>query len=224
MNDITPARGNFFGGFRKRTYTFPELMRALATVWRRRADVRAIWGRNKRLDPAFREQIMVAVAQVNECRYCSFVHQAWASQAGVSDKELAQMEGLDPESFDRRTWVALAYARARAEADFGPIAAEIDRDFQDNFREQEQEDIMLVAQVMTIANRSANTLDALLSRFKRAPAAGSRAFDELLIAALVVIVIIAVTPLTMRNRGSGTPLALLREFRSFSKDFERSKR
>ena len=127
----------FFGSFRKRTYTVGELVRNLAVVWRRRADVRAIWG-GRRLDPAFREQIMVAVAQVNECRYCSFVHQAWASHTGVSNEELTQIEGMNLTDFDRRKWLALAYSRARAEADFGPVAAELAHEFQESFGEQER--------------------------------------------------------------------------------------
>ena len=56
----------------------------------------------------------------------------------------------------------------------------------DAYTEKEITDIEIVARVMTFSNLSANTLDALLSRFKGVPAAGSRALDELVIAFCVL--------------------------------------
>ncbi len=52
---------------------------------------------------------------------------------------------------------------------------------------RERDDLDLVTTVMTIANRSANTFDALLARLSGRPVSGSRLLDELLIGTAVAL-------------------------------------
>jgi AhpD family alkylhydroperoxidase len=149
-------------------------------IARRLPDVLAIWGR-RRLDPKLREEVMLAVAQANACRWCTLAHRRWALAEGVSDAELASLENQDPGQFDRRTWAAIAWADARARADLGPVPAEFEAELARYYSATERDDLDLVTTVMTIANRSANTFDALLARLGGRPVPGSRLLDELLI-------------------------------------------
>jgi hypothetical protein len=105
-----------------------------------------------------------------------------ALEAGVTDAELAALENMDAAALDRRTWLALAYARERVGADFAPTAD--DEELVAIVAElgiQTARDVENVARVMTVANRIANTLNALPDRLRGHPVPESRLFDELLI-------------------------------------------
>ncbi|HET8977782.1 MAG TPA: carboxymuconolactone decarboxylase family protein [Solirubrobacteraceae bacterium] len=155
-------------------------------IARRLPDVFAIWGR-RRVDPRLREEVMLAVAQANACRWCTLAHRQWALAEGVTDAQLAALENQDPGQFDRRTWAAVAWADARARADLGPVPAEFEEELARHYSPAERDDLDLVAAMMTIANRSANTFDALLARLRGRPVPGSRLLDELLIGSGVAL-------------------------------------
>ena len=90
-----------------------EFARSTAALARQAPDLRAIWFED-RLDPAFREELMVAVAGANNCRQCSFAHREWALAEGLPEDELAALEGQEPETFEPRKWAAIAWAEAAA--------------------------------------------------------------------------------------------------------------
>ncbi|MCA9774835.1 MAG: carboxymuconolactone decarboxylase family protein [Myxococcales bacterium] len=185
----TTAPANAFGGFRARTTTIPRLLADLVAIARVGPAAARVWFARS-LDPAFRERIMVAVAQVNGCRYCTFMHRAWAQAAGATDAELAALEALDgvePGAFDRREWTAIQYARALADAEFGPVDPALVAAVRDAWGARGRADVEAVARVMTFANRAANTLDAFLSRLRGAPDPNGRLVDEVLIALGVVL-------------------------------------
>jgi hypothetical protein len=105
-----------------------------------------------------------------------------ALEAGVSDAELAALESLDERAFDSRTWLAIAHARERAKADFAPITKDEPHDpIVEALDMQTRRDVEDVARVMTVANRIANTLNALPDRWRGNAVPGSRLFDELII-------------------------------------------
>lgn len=158
----------------------PTLLVQALQLGRRLPDLAAVWGA-RRLDPKLREEVMLAVAQANACRWCSLAHRQWALAEGVTDAELAALEDLDAEQFDRRTWAAITWADARARADLGPVPVEFEDELARYYSSAERDDLELVTSVMTIANRSANTFDALLARVRGRPVPGSRLLDELLV-------------------------------------------
>lgn len=164
-----------------RTYTLPELWRDLTSLPSRVPSLWSIWVQG-RLPRALRERLIVAVAQVNVCRMCEHAHTRMALEAGVSDAELAALENMDPDAIDRRTWLALAHARARTKADFAPIVQdEAHSTLVEALGAQTYRDVEDVARAMTVANRIANTLNALPDRRRGSPVPGSRLFDELVI-------------------------------------------
>lgn len=164
-----------------RTYRVAELVRDLVRLVPRVPALWAIWV-GERLPRALRERVIVAVAQANACRMCEYAHARLALEAGVSEAELAALENLDEEAFDRETWIAIAYARARANANFDPVSdVEEHRSIADAIGQQTRDDVEDVARVMTVANRIANTLNALPARRMGHPIPGSRRRDEVLI-------------------------------------------
>jgi len=164
-----------------RVYTVPELVQDLKWVTTRLRELWSIWVR-RRVSPALREQVIVAVAQTNACRMCEHAHARHALAAGVSDAELAALENMDEEAFDRSTWLAVAHARARTKADFAPDEGnELKVAVVSALGPQTCNDVEDVARVMTVANRIANTLNALPDRRRGNPVPGSRLADELVI-------------------------------------------
>jgi AhpD family alkylhydroperoxidase len=164
-----------------RTYRVPDLFRDLAAVFARVPALLSIWV-GGRLPRAMREKVIVSVAQANACSMCEHAHTRMALEAGVADAELAALERMDAKTLDRRTWLALAYARERASADFSPASdPDSRRALESELGLQTVRDVEDVARVMTVANRIANTLNALSDRRRGNPIPGSRLPDELVI-------------------------------------------
>ena len=163
----------------------PGSTRALLRRWR---DLKAIYV-NHRLDPVFREEIMLSVADANTCRQCSFAHREWALAEGMSDAELAALEGMDAEYFDGRKLAALYWVHAYASSDFTSVPEVIDADFRQHFDAQEQADIELVARLMYWMNETSNGMDALWFRLKGKPVPGGRASKEFQAALLYILLV-----------------------------------
>jgi AhpD family alkylhydroperoxidase len=186
---------------------------------RRGRDLRAIY-LDRRLDPAGRETVRLAVAGANACRQCSFAHREWALAEGVSETELAALEGLDPEAFDARTWAAIAWAQAYARSDLDEVPDAIDRNFRQHFGAQEQADIRLAARTMYWANEISNSVRSGIKRAKRTPVPGStvpRELEALLLYAVGVPVVVGALCVKRRRN----PVSMIRDIRPFFREFER---
>jgi AhpD family alkylhydroperoxidase len=207
-----------FGGFKKRTISATQLGRRLAALVPELGTMYRVWAK-KEVDPGFREELMLAVSRLNGCRYCSWGHHEWAQISGVSNEELAQLEQLDPSGFDRRKWVAISYARALVKEDFRRVQPELRRAVQHKFSPREIRQIELIANVMDVGNRTSNTFDAMLSRFKGAPAADSRIVDEVILSG----VFLAVAPVVVLHlsRASKRPVReLVSSLIDYTKNYE----
>lgn len=215
-----PRDGEVAGGavFRKKTYRLGELARDVWALAPRVPDIVAVWV-GGRMKPALREEVMVAVARVNACRYCSYVHREWALHAGAAPEELERIERGDLRGVAHARWLAVDYARARAVVDFAPGPAVLEAWVADVYGAVGGRDIETVARVMTVANRVGNTFDALLSRLHGQPAPGGRIPDELVCALLFLCAapwVVAGAAVARRK----SPLKILHEFKEFSREFE----
>jgi AhpD family alkylhydroperoxidase len=189
-----------------------------AALLRRTRDIRAIWLKG-RLDPAFREEIMVSVAAANSCRHCSYAHREWALIEGLPADEFAALEGRDPDSFDERRWAAVAWAHALAASDFTDVPHAIDANFRAQFSPQEQADIEVVARTMTWMNQISNTVDAAVARVKGDPVSGSSVLSEL---EAVVLYGLAVPPLIvwLGVKEGRRPMQIVRSMAQFFREFD----
>jgi AhpD family alkylhydroperoxidase len=220
-NDAAADLGTISRPGRHKPVIGPRKVRAQSTaaLARRAPDIRAIWA-DHRMDPAFREAIMVAVASANSCRHCSFAHREWALAVGLPESELAALEGMDPEAFDARRWAAIAWAHAAASNGFTDVPEAIEANFRREFTPAEQADIELVARTMTWMNEISNTVDAAWSRVRqKVTVPGSGPVREL---RAVLLYGIAVPPILVMlgvwERRS--PIALVRSMPKFFREFD----
>ncbi len=185
---------------------------------RRRRDLWAIY-RKRRLDPVFREEIMIAVAGANSSRQCSFAHREWAKAEGISAADLAALEGLDTESLDERTWAAVAWAQAHARSDLTEAPPGVGANFRRLFSPQEQADIELAVRTMYWLNEVSNGVDAFLSRARRNRVPGSTALTELEALLLYGVAVPALTIL-FGAKQRRSPVKILRGMNPFFREFE----
>lgn len=152
----TPA-----SGFKKRTYgSFSEFQADLQFMQAHRGEIRAAM---RRLTPAFRERLMLAVTAVNGCRYCSYYHSRLALEGGLSQDEIAALLAGVCDSCPAEELPAILYAqhwadtggqpdpeaRAKVLATYGPETAAA---------------IEIALRMIRAGNYTGNAVDALLYR------------------------------------------------------------
>jgi len=150
-------------GFSRRFYHRPsELVADLRAVARER---RRIGARPEveKIDPAFRERLMLAVTEVNGCRYCAYVHPKAALAAGLNDADIpalaaGSMEGCPPEQLP-----ALLYAEHWAETDAKPDPETRER-ILETYGMAGTEAMELALRMIRVGNLMGNTADYLLYR------------------------------------------------------------
>jgi AhpD family alkylhydroperoxidase len=207
-----------FGGYKKRTMTAKELVLGAASLVPDAGTVYRVWVKHE-IDAGFREELMLAVSKLNDCRYCSWGHHEWAHIVGIPEEELAHIEQMDPSNFDRKKWLAISFVRELVTARFGRVSKVLMSEMKANYSAREIKEIILVAKVMDIGNRGANTWDAMLSRLQGKPAAESRVVDEAVLSA----VFLTAAPLVLLylSRASKRPLAeLARSLIDYTKHVE----
>jgi len=149
--------------FDRRTYHSPrQLLHDIRSVARRRSDVRSLI-HGETLSAAFRERLMLAVTEVNQCRYCAYYHARQALVEGLSEDELqALTEGqFDNSPIEERP--ALLYAQHWAEADGSPDEEARAR-IVELYGSEIADAIDLALRVIRIGNLMGNTWDGLLYR------------------------------------------------------------
>ena len=179
MTRPEPPVANHFHGFRKRTEDVSSWLRGWLWIVAHRRHVWAIT--RGRFDPALRETVMIAVAQVNACRWCSYAHQTWGREVGLDESDVARLAQGEVALSDARLAAGAAYARERADAGFGPVPAPMHARLRTVFEERDATCVEVVARLMHQANMAGNGLDGLLSRWQGRPPPDSRLLDDLII-------------------------------------------
>jgi len=159
--------------FRKRTFSLPLYARSLAALMT--ASPMLVRALNRpRISPALREQIMLAVTSVNDCRYCNWGHTALALRNGVDLAALRQTLDSGSLSADRTPEeVAILYAQhvASEQGDADPGA---ERALAAAWTPDEQAEIKAYITAITFGNLVGNSADAWLARLRRVPVEGGR--------------------------------------------------
>ncbi len=126
-----------------------------------------------------REQVMVGVSTMNDCRYCVSIHGALADLEGVSRDEqnaLAQIHLEAMSALEERPRLAVAYARRLVS---GADIDDLKPSLRERFTGEELEEIEAFAHIIHLSNEAGLTLDAFLNRLKGEPDPASTLPDEL---------------------------------------------
>lgn len=149
-------------GFRKRFYTPRSFLRDLGDILAHTGEFRDT-ARSGRVSRAFAEKIMMAVTQVNGCRYCARFHTKVALKEGVPPAEIERILAAEIGHFPEDEAVALAYAQHWAETEGAPDP-QAERRFQSYYGPKVSADILNWMRMINFGNLAGNTLDAVLWR------------------------------------------------------------
>jgi AhpD family alkylhydroperoxidase len=180
--------------YRKRIFTVPSFHRTVqelcAQVPNMKSALQAKW-----MDQAFAERIMVAVTQVNGCRYCNYGHVQAALAAGVSPEEIEAIRRADLSLAPEGELTVLLYAQHSAETD-SKIDPQADAALLHTYGESLAKDIRTIIRFITFANLAGTTIDAVFSRLAGRPAPGSTLGGEMRILAEMLLIL----PLKLAHR------------------------
>jgi AhpD family alkylhydroperoxidase len=213
---VATANPQPFGGFRKRTQRLGQWLAGLFWILARWRDVRAV-AEKDRMDPALQEAVKVAVAHVNACRACSYIHQTEALRAGLTAEDVALITAGSPELGDAHPQLAAAtaYAQARAEDGFGPVPDALRDRLVEVFGARSADDVELVARLMHQANMVMNAFEALRARAQGQTPPGSRLVDDLALGSFALsLMIVGVPVLALAWRRS--PITVFRGIFGFA--------
>jgi AhpD family alkylhydroperoxidase len=76
--------------------------------------------RNKKLSPKFKERIMLAVTEVNNCALCSYAHTKWALEKGLSNEEIQEILVGDMKGVPADEAAAIMFAQHYADTRGNP--------------------------------------------------------------------------------------------------------
>jgi AhpD family alkylhydroperoxidase len=130
------------------------------------------------VDQAFLERIMLAVTQVNGCRYCSYAHSKAAVAAGVPADQVRELLEGNLNTAPDSELPALFYAQHFAESE-GEPELEMTRRLEEVYGVDKARGIEAAIHMITMGNLLGNTFDALLARFKGKSAPGSTIGKEI---------------------------------------------
>lgn len=149
--------------FRKRTFNgIGEFIKELKFVFKNRDRIKKLENGDI-IEAEFRQRLMMAVTEVNGCRYCSYYHSKLALKAGVSREELDALLVGDLNNCPEAEILALIYAQHWAEKKGQP-----DQEMKDKLKSEYGEDkfeiINLAVRMINFGNLSGNSFDYFLYR------------------------------------------------------------
>jgi AhpD family alkylhydroperoxidase len=136
--------------FTRRTATPATLLPWIGRIARDLPAQMGLYARRPAIDRSLRERIMMAVTDVNGCRYCSWIHGGWS-----------ELVAKGPEARDD---IALAYAREAAETGSLPPSTEARAALEEVFSADEVRAIDAAVANIEVANLAGNTVDGLIAR------------------------------------------------------------
>jgi AhpD family alkylhydroperoxidase len=163
--------------FQKRIFSPDSFLKFFAEAMDRVGELRSA-RREGLLDQAFLERIMLAVTQVNGCRYCSYAHSKAAMAAGIPADQVRELLEGNLNTAPEDELHALFYAQHFAESKGAP-EPEMTRRLQEVYGAQKAGGIEAAIRMITMGNLLGNTFDALLARLKGENAPGSSIGKEI---------------------------------------------
>jgi len=161
----------------KRLYNAKTFFRFLSDMLAHLNDLRQV-RKSGRVSEAFSERIMLAVTQVNGCRYCSYYHSQLALKTGISNEEVSELLSGDFGDVPADECIALVFAEHYAESAGQPELEALQR-LQETYGLKTSADILALIRTIMIGNVYGNNFDAFQSRLRFKPFPESRFKEEL---------------------------------------------
>jgi len=163
--------------FMKRLYKPKDFYRMLS-------DLLSSAGASKRLlkedhiSKQFMERIMLAVTEVNGCRYCSYFHTQVSLKAGLKREEIKRTLDGDFKDSPKEELAALYFAQNYAES-AGKPNLEAVQCLKAAYGEKKAQAILAYIRAIMIGNVWGNTFDAIRMRIFGSPSKQITFWDEL---------------------------------------------
>jgi len=192
--------------FRNRIFTLSDYLRFLNDAFSTIPVLREV-SRSNLIEKAFSERVMLAVTQVNGCRYCAYGHARMALQAGVPDEEIQQLMQGEFDALPQKEIKALLFAQHYAET-CGHPDTKTWKILIEHYGKDTAMGILAYIRMIMMGNLLGNTFDAFLYRLRFNPVPGSRFLDEvgILIGSLIWIPAIGLYQSLRRLFTSSNPL------------------
>jgi AhpD family alkylhydroperoxidase len=130
------------------------------------------------VDRQFGERIMLAVTEVNGCRYCSYFHSRQALEAGVSQEEIKDLMSGEIAAAPEQEQVALLFAQHYAETAGRPDQPALQR-LRERYGEKKADGIVAYIRMIMIGNVYGNAFDAFRHRLMLKPVSEGSIGEEL---------------------------------------------
>lgn len=163
--------------FMKRFYGPRAFYRLLTDMLINIRDMRDA-GKARRVSRELLERIMMAVTEVNGCRYCSYFHAQVALKAGMDKGEIEHTLAGDFKNTPGEELKALYFAQHYAESG-GKPQSEAMQHMYDAYGEVMTHDILVYIRAIMIGNAWGNMFDALRFRLIGQPNADTTLGQEL---------------------------------------------
>lgn len=146
-------------------------------------------GRERKLiDENFKSHIMLAVTQVNGCKYCSYVHTKHALKSGSSAEELARLMEGDLRSVDPVQTPALVFAQHYAHT-MGDYDADAYERIVSSYGADRARGILAIVKQIMMTNAYGGAISLMDDRIRRIKHPESRLSSELGILLSVFVVL-----------------------------------
>lgn len=150
--------------FKKRTFnSFREFIEELKFIIENRERIKKL-EEGETISDEFRQRLMMAVTEVNGCRYCSYYHSKLSLKAGISQKELDSLLSGELNDCPEDQILALVYAQYWTENKGQPEREMIDR-VKNEYGAEKFAAINLAVRMINFGNLSGNSFDYFLYKF-----------------------------------------------------------
>lgn len=149
--------------FKKRTFkNFGEFIEELKFIIKNRKHIKKL-EEGETINDEFRQRLMIAVTEVNGCRYCSYYHSKLALKAGVSQQELDSLLSGQLKDCPEKEVLALVYAQHWTEKQGQPDREMIEK-VKNKYGAEKFATINLALRMINFGNLSGNSFDYFLHK------------------------------------------------------------
>jgi AhpD family alkylhydroperoxidase len=148
----------------QRLFNFAEFYRVLDDAFASAGDFVAAQKKTG-ISKQFQERIMLAVTQVNGCRYCNYFHTAVALRQGMSEAEIKQLIAGEFGDVPEDEVVALFFAQHYAET-MGDYDAEAYARLETTYGKDHARQILAAIRAIMVGNAHGIMFDALQFRLR----------------------------------------------------------